>query len=187
MGVPIQGYPDYLIEETGAIFSLKSNKYLKASLMSNGYTTVELFNNLGSKRLLVHRLVAQAFIPNPNGYPCINHKDEIRNHNHVSNLEWCDYKYNQNYGTCKIRRVMHIDYTTQERKEIARENGKSASKPVCQLSRSGKILAVYPSGAEATRQLNIRHINEVCLGRRQSAGGYLWRFSEGSDALSEKQ
>ncbi len=47
---------------------------------------------------LVHRLVAKAFIPNPNNYPCVNHKDENKSNNHADNLEWCTYKYNVQYS-----------------------------------------------------------------------------------------
>lgn len=50
-------------------------------------------------RRSIHRLVAEAFIPNPNNYPCINHKDENPSNNNIDNLEWCTYKYNANYGT----------------------------------------------------------------------------------------
>lgn len=187
MGVPIAEYPDYLIEETGAVFSLKSGRYLKPSLVSSGYETVELFNNKGSKRLLVHRLVALAFLPNPNHYPCVNHKDEIRHHNHVSNLEWCDHKYNSNYGTCQIRKRMHTDYSKPERKEIARVNGKAACKSVCQFSKSGELIAIYPSVIAAQHAMHISHISEVCKGKRKSIGGYVWKYSERSDALSAKQ
>jgi len=69
MGKSIENYPDYLIFENGNVFSKKTNKILKFNKVSNGYLSVELFNELGSKRFLIHRLVAKAFIPNPNNYP----------------------------------------------------------------------------------------------------------------------
>ena len=70
----------------------------------DGRLTVALYSHSKRKRMLVHRVVADAFIPNPNNYPCINHKDENPANNKVENLEWCTYKYNNNYGTFAERR-----------------------------------------------------------------------------------
>ena len=67
--------------------------------MLNGYLVVCFNRNGVKKNLRVHRLVAQAFIPNPLNYPIVNHKDECKTNNAVDNLEWCDVKYNDNYGT----------------------------------------------------------------------------------------
>lgn len=78
------------------------DKELKLSDRS-GYKVVWLCNDGVSKLCRVHRLVAQAFIPNPNNLPFINHKDENPSNNRVENLEWCDNAYNINYGTCKYR------------------------------------------------------------------------------------
>ena len=65
----------------------------------DGYSSVALFKNGKRKNHYTHRLVADAFIPNPNNYPMVNHKDETRDNNHCDNLEWCDHQYNLNYGT----------------------------------------------------------------------------------------
>lgn len=72
-------------------------KILKNNIASNGYSRVVL-QNRKPKTFLVHRLVAEAFIPNPNNYLYINHKDEDKTNNHASNLEWCTQSYNINYG-----------------------------------------------------------------------------------------
>lgn len=64
-----------------------------------GYLTVALYNGKNYSTKFIHRLVAQAFIPNPNNLPCVNHKDENKLNNCVDNLEWCDYSYNANYGS----------------------------------------------------------------------------------------
>ena len=101
MGVTIKDYPMYEIFDNGTVFSHFSNKFLKSNVSSNGYASVELFNEKGSKRLLVHILVADAYIPNPDNLPCVNHKDEVCSNNNAENLEWCTHKYNSNYGTCK--------------------------------------------------------------------------------------
>lgn len=68
-----------------------------------GYCTVSLSKFGKNTLFLVHRLVAKAFIPNPNNFPDVNHKDEDKHNNHVSNLEWCTTKYNNTYGTARER------------------------------------------------------------------------------------
>lgn len=71
-----------------------------------GYLSVKLYKNGKMKNEYVHRLVALTFIPNPNGLPQVNHKDEDKQNNHVDNLEWCDARYNNTYGTARQRSVM---------------------------------------------------------------------------------
>ena len=81
----------------------------KASGSRTKYKRVNLcINGVGHKKT-IHRLVAEAFIPNPNNYPCINHKDENKENNNANNLEWCTYKYNSNYGTCRERTLEKIN------------------------------------------------------------------------------
>ena len=87
----------------------------KAEVGKNGYNMVMFYKDSKYKCAYVHRLVAQAFIPNPDNLPQVNHKDEIRTNNCVDNLEWGDSKYNNNYGT-KIDRLMG-HYVSDETKE----------------------------------------------------------------------
>lgn len=97
---PIKGYEGlYYITEDGKIYSSIQNKWLKTRI-SRGYPVV----NLQMKTKYIHRLVAETFIPNPDNLPVVNHKDENKLNSSVDNLEWCTYKYNNNYGTCKERR-----------------------------------------------------------------------------------
>lgn len=114
---PIKGYEGkYEVSNKGRVRSLTRYcmhfGYRKALIRgrllighkdTSGYIMVGLHNKGTIKNLLVHRLVAQAFIPNPHKYPIINHKDENKANNHVKNLEWCTQKYNVNYGTAKKR------------------------------------------------------------------------------------
>lgn len=100
----------YEVSNTGKVRSLNYGnagvtKELKLSTeKQTGYVKVGLKDYNGKWRLcLVHRLVAKAFIPNPNSFPCINHKDEDKTNNNACNLEWCTYKYNSNYGTAVKR------------------------------------------------------------------------------------
>lgn len=102
----IPGYEGlYQVSNTGRVRSLNYNgtrktKVLKQGTNKDGYKRIKLYKDGKFKVYLVHRLVALAFIPNPNNYPIINHKDENRWNNNVDNLEWCTYKYNSNYGNC---------------------------------------------------------------------------------------
>lgn len=96
----IAGYANYEISSLGRVKSLKygKEKILKPK-NDNGYLRVTLFRNGKRKMLLVHRLVAAAFIPNPYGFEQVNHIDENKSNNAVENLEFCNAKYNINYGT----------------------------------------------------------------------------------------
>ena len=100
----IAGYEDYFIYEDGRVFSTKSNKFLKHNVSSCGYPSVELFNNEGSSRKTVHRLVAEAFIPNPDNYPQINHIDENKLNPSAENLEWCTQKENIQHSIEHLRK-----------------------------------------------------------------------------------
>lgn len=102
-------------------------KILKPSKNGAGYQVVILCNNNKKYQVYVHRLVAQAFIPNPNNLPEVNHKDENPLNNIVDNLEWCTHKYNGNYGTVNMRKrnkqlgFKHSEKTKQHISEIKKE------------------------------------------------------------------
>ena len=114
----------------------------------------------------VHRLVAQAFIPNPDNLPCINHKDECTSNNIVSNLEWCTHKYNSNYGTLP-RRI----------KERMQTNHPTARK-VAQYDRNGNYITTFNSLSEAARSIGIRgeNITRNIQKKYKHAGGYIWKY-----------
>jgi len=175
---PVKGFPGYMVYEDGRIYSTFKQRFLNPVRLSTGYDRVELFNENGSKQLLVHRIVADAFIPNPSNYPCINHKDEIKHNNHVSNLEWCTYKYNVNYGTCQKKRKEHTDYKSDTRIKTAIENGKKCGKPVKCLDSDKNEIGVYLSAMDAQRKTGIRnqHIIESCKNKSRRAGGYYWEY-----------
>ena len=96
----IKGYEGrYQVSSFGRIYSCYSGICLKIHTREDGYTRVSLYKNNRYKSFLVHRLVAEAFISNPNNYTQVNHKDENKQNNRVENLEWCTARYNTNYGT----------------------------------------------------------------------------------------
>ena len=109
---PVVGYEElYEVSNLGNVRSfdriinrpigayLKKGRVLRAGKSRNGYLTVRLVGNEGTSTINVHRLVAQAFLDNPNGYNEVNHLDEDKTNNKANNLEWCTHKYNMNYGT----------------------------------------------------------------------------------------
>ena len=99
----IQGYEGhYQVSNLGKVRSVKREPFvLKGDLQQNGYRRVYLWLNGRKKNLLVHRLVAETFIENPDEYTDVNHLDEDKTNNHVDNLEWCTHLYNMNYGAVK--------------------------------------------------------------------------------------
>lgn len=142
----------------------RKGRVLKQTNDKGNYKIVGLHKN-GVKKCKVHRLVAQAFIPNPNNYPMINHKDENPSNNRVDNLEYCDCKYNNNYGR-HIERII--------KKNI---NNPLKSKPVLQYTKDGEFIKEYPSIAEAERQTGIpnQSISHCCCGRYKTIYGYVWK------------
>lgn len=101
--VDIIDFPGYQVSNTGKVRNIKDFRLLGQQLNKAGYYIVNLRKDLESYTCLVHRLVAIAFLPNPDNLPIVNHKDENTINPNVENLEWCTAKYNVNYGTAKER------------------------------------------------------------------------------------
>lgn len=96
----IAGYEGlYAITSCGRVWSYISNKFLKTFDDKDGYKCVKLYTNKSNKCFKTYRLVAEAYIPNPDNLPEVNHIDENKDHNYINNLEWCSHNYNNNYGT----------------------------------------------------------------------------------------
>ena len=148
-----------LIDHKSTGIVLQKEK-IKKQQKNYGYCNVILCKNSKIKYYKVHRLVAQAFIPNPYNKPFINHKNEIREDNRVENLEWCDSTYNNNYGS--------------RNKKIALTN----SKEVFQYDLDGNFIKQWKSVMEVERTLKIPNSNicKCCKGLRNKAGGYIWKY-----------
>lgn len=146
----------YAVSNLGRILSKRSNKILKlhSDSKNKGYCYVTLNYKGIKKSRQVHRLVAEVFIPNPNNYPIINHKDENPSNNCVDNLEWCTHSYNLSYGN----RVQK-EHATKIANHIW-----NAPKKVVQKDLNGNVLNVFNSASEAGRILNIanNHIIDCC-------------------------
>ena len=116
----IVNFEDYGITDDGKVISYKYKipKVLKTWYQASGYENIKLCKNNKTEHFLIHRLVAEAFIPNPNNYPEVNHIDGNPKNNYVSNLEWCDRKYNLEQTEIKFRRnfreCLLINQTTNE-------------------------------------------------------------------------
>ena len=137
---------------------------------TNGYYMVSLCKDNKYEWMLTHRIVATAFIPNPNNLPYINHKDEIKTHNNVENLEWCTHKYNTNYGTCQERRILSLAKTL-----------KNKSKFIIQYTISGEFVAKYNGRSEILKSgLNYATIIRCCKRKINTSYGYVWRY-DGDD------
>ena len=155
----------YMVSNWGRVKSLPRNgtvKYariLKPGTNRYGYLFVNLSKNGIIKTYLVHRLVAEAFLDNPDNLPQINHKDEDKTNNHVNNLEWCDAKYNTNFGTCIERR------------------SKKKSKTVLQYDLEGNFIREWPSTMECERNgYKNTGISQCCLGKQKTHKGFIWKY-----------
>lgn len=144
----------------------RKGKVLSKGLSKYGYLTVVLSKNGVHKNYRVNRLVAEAFIPNPQQLPFVNHKNEEKTDNRVENLEWCDAVYNHNYGTIK------------ERISKSGRNCKTKSKKVVQMTLDGEVVAVFPSTMEVQRQLGFSNgnISNCCVGRVPHVYGFKWKY-----------
>lgn len=161
----IKGYEGlYQVSNLGRVKSLYDGgeSIRRIGRKPEGYLDVDLYKCGMGKTHYVHRLVAEAFIPNPYELPQVNHIDEDKTNNCVWNLEWCDRKYNMNYGTGKIR------------------SAEKRSKRVYQYTKSGVFVRSYKSVNEASRQTGIAfaHISDVAINKPhcKTAGGYVWSY-----------
>jgi len=160
----------YQVSNKGRIKSLLKGKKCILHQYANkkwGYLYTFLYKGKERKCFRVNRLVAMAFLPNPENLPEVNHKDENVKNNCVENLEWCTSLYNNHYG--------------QHRQRMRDAVTKTKGRPVLQFSETGEFIAEYCSIGEAWRKTQISrvHIGEVCGGKRnrKMAGGYIWQYA----------
>ena len=166
----VKGYEGlYMVSDLGRVKSVE--RYVKGrysntqrvkekiktqSVKDNGYLIVSLYKNNKSSQKYVHRLVAEAFIPNPDNLPEVNHKDGNKQNNCINNLEWCTSKENNWHRY----HVLHKCWSS-DKKVLCIETG-----------------VIYNSITSASQATNIDNgsISKVCHNKRKTAGGFHWRF-----------
>lgn len=159
----IVGFEEYyLVSDSGQVWSLRRHKVLKPKIDRYGYEVVGLSINGKSYHRTVHRLVAQAFIPNPNNLPTVNHINEDKTDNRVSNLEWTSIADNDNHGTRNERMA-----------------DTKCRLPVEQIFPDGSTVR-YKGVKDAWRKTGITRssISLCCKNIRKTAGGYKWRYAD---------
>ena len=170
---PVPGYEGlYEVSDAGRVRSLgrfvrcdRGKRWIKGVILipvrvNGGYLIVNLCKDGTMKACKIHRLVAHVFLSNPDNLPEVNHKDEVKTNNCVDNLEWCDSKYNNNYGT-RNNRLAEI-----------------FSKKVYQYTIDGELVKVWPSTAECKRNgFNQGTISRCCLGKLKTHKGFLWSYN----------
>lgn len=176
--VGYEGY--YQASNTGKIKSLdrfitsangktqfRSGSIMKQRKNKKGYKTVRLSKNGKAKNKFVHVLVLESFEKRPHGLTQINHKDENKENNNLTNLEYCTNYYNQNYGSCSAN------------KSKATINDIRKSKKVIQLTKEGTVVRHFPSLREVERVYGFQHghIRDACNGKLHTAYGYLWAWA----------
>lgn len=173
----ISGCPGYQVSNKGRVKSLNYNrtgieKILKSRKLSNGYLNVRLSKGGKIKDMLVHRLVASAFVQNNSIFNTeINHIDECKTNNCASNLEWSTREHNINFGTRNERAGIAISKALKG----VYNNPKRSKKVKC--LETGLI---YPSTREVNRQLGFsqQNICNCCIGKRNTCGGFHWKYVE---------
>lgn len=156
--------PFYTITPEGKVYN--SEGHLMSQILTHdGYYRVKLSKGVKRSMYRVNRLVAENFIPNPNNYPIVNHLNNIRTDNRVENLEWCDNSKNQK------QRFINSQGTKAKKVEM--------------LDLNGSLIKVYSTPLEAFKETGIQRQNiaKVARGERNSAGGFLWRYVEGSETI----
>ena len=156
---------DRWVKDTNGSLRFCKGKILKPCINGRGYFQVALYKNGKKKIHLVHRLIAEAFLPNPDNLPCVNHRDECKTNNNVENLEFCTYEYNNTYGT-RIERIAEKN-----------TNGKQC-KPILQYTLDGQFVREWASATQAEREggFSSECICRCCKGKQKTHKGFIFKY-----------
>lgn len=178
----ISDFPSYLVSDEGDVFSADYNHTgemrklaPKTSGKPNDYLRIGLFKNRVRHYLLIHRLVAEAFIPNPDGLPEVNHKNGDKTDNRVENLEWVTHSGNM------LHSYKHLNHKLPPgwKGKFGKDHNSSR---IIQQIKDGEVIAEYYGAPEARRLTGVHEqsIYDICNHKkgRHKAGGYLWRYKD---------
>lgn len=174
----IKGFENYYITEFGEVYSRNYRntgriKKIKNQISNCGYVLVCLRNKGKKSVKSVHRLVAEAFIPNPENKPEVNHKNGIKTDNRVENLEWTTRSDNESHAY----RILHRIHSKPALGKFGKDH--PTSKPVLQI-RNGCVIREFYGCRDAERHTGIKagQISVCCLGKQKTAGGYQWKYKK---------
>ena len=147
----VKGYEGlYAVTSCGKVWSYKSKRFLTPEDNGHGYLRVNLCKDGKDKKYMIHRLVSEAYIPNPNNLHEVDHIDNDKNHNYVNNLQWLSHKDNVRKGRIK---------------------------PILQLDLDGNFIKEWESAADVGQEVRANIVH--CLkGRKKSAYGSIWKYKE---------
>lgn len=157
----VKDYENYLIDTEGNVYNINTNKLLKGSIGEHGYKYYRLSKDGKKKMFYAHRLVAEAFLPNPNNFTIVNHIDGNKLNNNISNLRLLSLSEN-------VQAAFYTQKTNQ------------SCKTVLQFDLNGRFVAEFPSIKEAARQLNLDSstISKVCRGQNKTHGGFIFKYKD---------
>lgn len=174
----IKGFENYQISNTGLI---RNEEKILSPFDNNGYDRIQLVNGDKKQKKLIHRLVAEHFIPNPENKPQVNHKDLNTKNNNVDNLEWVTNQENVQHAIENIpeRRKQLKEDMSKIGKKYGRQNGINSSKAINQYNLDGELIDTFSSAREAHRELGISYkcISKCCNGNLKTYKGFIWKFA----------
>lgn len=190
----IEGFDNYQISNLGRVKNIKFDRLVKPLLDNRGYIMVNLYKNGKMKRLSLHRLIAIAFIPNPENKPCIDHINTDRSDNRIENLRWCTQKENHNNPlslmnhskAAKGRTVSEEQKKNQSEKMKGRYKGnKWGSKKIIQLTLDGIFVREWDAIKDAADSFGVSSsaiwncLNGKC--QVKSIKGFKWKYKKETD------
>ena len=171
----------YQVSNFGNVKSLNwkntgTQKELWLKPHNRGYYQVELAKDGKKKCFMVHRLVAVAFVSNPNGFPQVNHKDENKRNNCAENLEWCSQSYNTIYS---LKRHPERNAKNGGHRKGCRFKGANSDKHIIQLTQDGELVKEWICSRDIFLETGMSDwsISECCRGNRKTAYGYKWQYA----------
>lgn len=159
----------YAANKQGFILNCESGKVIANTTYSNGYVYVSVRTDDGFKNKRLHRLIAEAFLPNPEGKPQVNHRSGIKGNNHVVNLEWATSSEN-------LKHAHATGLKLPTKPMLGQFNSNGRINPVRQYTLAGELVKEWPSIAEAARAgFTAANITQVCSGKRPTCKGFIWK------------